>query len=114
MHRTKTSTFFDYSSNQLVRADNNGPVHPGFTLPETQQEQQRRRELEDAISKTVQERQELEVAISKTVQETHQLQVKAQQIKQQGQAQSNILEGLTPEEIEALLEPWQPEQTTQV
>ena len=114
MQRTKTFTFFDYSSNQLVKADNNGPVHPGFTPPETQEERQRRRELEVAISKTVQEQQELKVAISKTVQETHQLQVKAQQIKQQCQAQSNILEGLTPEDIEALLEPWHPEQTTQV
>lgn len=112
MQRTKSSSiFFDYSLNQLVKADNNGPIHPGFTLPETKEEQQRRRELEAAISKTVQERQELEVAISKTVQETHQL----QQIKQQFEEPSvKILEGLSPEEIEALLEPWHPEPTTQV
>ena len=110
MQQPKISVFFDYSLNRFVKANNNGSVHPGFTLPETQEEQWRRRELE----KPCPVRQQKPVAVSTTVQENSQLQVETQQTQQQLEAPDvKILEGLTSEDIEALLEPWHPDQTTQ-
>lgn len=110
MQTSKTVTFYDYSAGQFVKADNSKGVHPGFSLPESKQDQQHRQELE----KSRRVRQQKLATVSKTIQETHQLQLETQQIKQYREEQSvKILEGLSPEDIEALLEPWHPEPTTQ-
>lgn len=113
MQRTNSTTcYFDYSLNQLVQADNNGAVHPGFTLPETQQEQRHRQDLEARRRR----RQEELVKLSKVQQETSRLREEARQLKDQRKElqervkpEEVVLSGLTSEQLEELLEPWVPD-----
>ena len=123
MQRTKSTTcYFDYSLNQLVQADNSGGVHPGFTIPETKQEQEARQE-----QRTRERRETNQCRIQRDLALLSQLQQETLQIRaQRDQFQASreelqekvkelelkpeevVLSGLSPEQLEELLEPWEP------